>query len=319
MKQRLCLFLLIFPAMVQAQGLTLPAQEERPRLRAVQDPAQDFQLALRYFAGEGVKQDQAKGLEYLKLAAEGGHLEAQFNLGNYHNLFTGDQREAVRWWRLAGLREHAEALYNLGQLIDARPEFAEKDESANGLIERAAKLGSAQAKASLLEREAAKLALVAPKPRPESRAVVAKNNDDALDVPAPEPVGEIRGRSDTALRLSTDLGGQAVLSAQKVVESWQSVPDSFYSLQLFASESREAVVALVHRQRVSHPQAVLAFERAGKRWYALLYGNFSDKSAARQAASDLPLSLRTEKPWPRRLGDVRGLPGALLEEIHAGR
>ena len=319
MMKYLMVFLVLFPCQVHAQGLALPAQEARPRLRAVQDPAQDFQLALRYFAGEGVKQDQAKGLEYLKLAAEGGHLEAQFNLGNYHNLFTGDQREAARWWRLAGLREHAEALYNLGQLIDARPEFAEKDESANGLIERAAKLGSAQAKASLLEREAAKLALVAPKPRPESRAVVAKNNDDALDVPAPEPVGEIRGRSDTALRLSTDLGGQAVLSAPKVVESWQSVPDSFYSLQLFASESREAVVALVHRQRVSHPQAVLAFERAGKRWYALLYGNFSDKSAARQAASDLPLSLRTEKPWPRRLGDVRGLPGALLEEIHAGR
>ena len=100
---------------------------------------------------------------------------------------------------------------------------------------------------------------------------------------------------------------------------WQAFADGSYSLQIFASGSRDAVVALARRQRLSRPLALLGFEREGQRWYTLLYGNFSDKSAARQAASDLPLSLRTEKPWPRRLGDVRGLPGALLEEIHAGR
>lgn len=275
----------LLPGLALAQGLGLPMQEDRPRLDALQDAGRDFQVALRLLAGAGGRPDQERGLDYLRRAAEGGHPEAQFNLGNYHNLYTGNYREAARWWRAAAQRDHPEALYNLGELIAAQLAPAEGEESARNLLVRAAILGHAPARARLSESgwtvDNAPFGLV-------------------LD-PEFHPVES----------------GNRVASVQGGLEenSWMALPDSEYSLQIVATRSRNETLAFVGQQRLSRPLGLLTFERGQQRWYALLYGHFDKLSAAIHSASELPPALRRASPWPRRLGAIRALPAAVLEEI----
>ena len=77
-----------------------------------------------YASAEGAERDLSQGqtqtqdaVEVIRLAAEQGVAEAQFNLGNMYDLGRGvpqDDTEAVRWYRLAAEQGDAGAQYNLG-------------------------------------------------------------------------------------------------------------------------------------------------------------------------------------------------------------
>jgi TPR repeat protein len=63
--------------------------------------------------------DYATALKEYRVAAEQGHIKAQFNLGwLYHNGegVTQDYKEVVKWWRLAAEQGNVRAQYNLGWL-----------------------------------------------------------------------------------------------------------------------------------------------------------------------------------------------------------
>ena len=51
---------------------------------------------------------------------------------------------------------------------------------------------------------------------------------------------------------------------------------------------------------------------AGKRWYALVHGEFSDRAAAERAARDIAARLPGIQPWLRRVDAVQS-------EIRQGR
>ena len=56
-----------------------------------------------------------------EMAAEGGHVEAMYDLGSiYDNGFgvTASQREAARWYRKAARRGHAPSQYNLATMYE---------------------------------------------------------------------------------------------------------------------------------------------------------------------------------------------------------
>ena len=81
------------------------------------DAHSEFELAHRYYNGEGVVKDPAEALKWYRKAADQNIAEAQFNLGlSYCN---GDgvvknYVEAVKWFRKAAEQNLAEAQYNLG-------------------------------------------------------------------------------------------------------------------------------------------------------------------------------------------------------------
>jgi TPR repeat protein len=60
--------------------------------------------------------DTAQALNAFRVAAEGGHPQAQFELAflHYFDIRRGDQREAVRWFRRAADQGHPRAQYMLG-------------------------------------------------------------------------------------------------------------------------------------------------------------------------------------------------------------
>jgi hypothetical protein len=82
-------------------------------------------LWLAYSGGHGVPQDVAKGLPWLRKAAEQGSLESQWVLSTIYEFGGGglpvDRAEAFKWALKAAQRGHMIALHNVGMLTFTAP------------------------------------------------------------------------------------------------------------------------------------------------------------------------------------------------------
>ena len=92
------------------------------------DTSAQLELAERYLAGDGVEQDKLEGLNYLERAAEGGHPQAQYQLGVWYAGEGENLDQAGRWLRSAGDAGVAEATAYLDTLDErARAEAETPD------------------------------------------------------------------------------------------------------------------------------------------------------------------------------------------------
>ena len=104
------------------------------RERAEQgDAAAQADLGRRYYAGQGVPQDDVEAARWTGLAAEQGHAPAQYNLGLLYfrgRGVTGDDAAAARWYRSAAEQGYPPAqaalssLYLYGAGVDEDPVLA---------------------------------------------------------------------------------------------------------------------------------------------------------------------------------------------------
>lgn len=105
------------------------ADQEDPRIatlkeRATTEPKAAYDLGLRYFRGDGVRQDSYQALAWMRKAAERGNLQAQKALGAFY-LFGleemgSDPREADRWLSIAASRGDKESQKLLEQARAAK-------------------------------------------------------------------------------------------------------------------------------------------------------------------------------------------------------
>ena len=91
---------------------------------AEHDPRAAYDLGLRYFRGDGVRQDSYQALVWMRKAAEGGDLQAQKALGSFY-LFGleemgPDPREAEKWLLMAAGRGDQESKQLLAQARAAK-------------------------------------------------------------------------------------------------------------------------------------------------------------------------------------------------------
>lgn len=80
-----------------------------------------YNMAVLYFTGRGVKQDYAQALRWSLMAAEQGHLNAQFNLGALYYTGMGTQvdlEKSLYWYTRAAEGQHGEAQYNLATMYE---------------------------------------------------------------------------------------------------------------------------------------------------------------------------------------------------------
>jgi len=80
------------------------------------DTDAQFELAVLYAKGEGVKQDYAGAAKWFRAAAEHGSTRAQYDLGVQYEHGRGvavDYTEAVSWYRKAAEHDYGLAQYNL--------------------------------------------------------------------------------------------------------------------------------------------------------------------------------------------------------------
>jgi hypothetical protein len=88
-----------------------------------------YKTGLRYYNGDGVKQDFTAAMEWFKKAADQGNAEAQCKIGSMYENGDGvprDYAEAVKWYRKAADQGNAEAEKNIERLrqkINARKEM----------------------------------------------------------------------------------------------------------------------------------------------------------------------------------------------------
>jgi len=94
------------------------------------DAKAQYNLALIYDRGIGVKNDDSKALKWYRLAAEQGYAEAQYNLGMMYYFGKGvdqDNIKAYQWIILAaadGVEAAAEAKKELAKKIPAQQRLA---------------------------------------------------------------------------------------------------------------------------------------------------------------------------------------------------
>ncbi|WP_175691279.1 tetratricopeptide repeat protein [Burkholderia anthina] len=92
-------------------------------------PKAAYDLGLRYFRGDGVRQDSYQALKWMRDAAERGDLQAQKALGSFY-LFGleemgSDSREADKWLSIAAARGDKESKQLLELARKARKEDEE--------------------------------------------------------------------------------------------------------------------------------------------------------------------------------------------------
>jgi len=112
---------------------TLPAAIGGPALRAAaasENPAAEFEVAVRYSEGRGVPQSFEAAARWFERAADHGLAPAQFRLGCFYEKGQGvkkDLETARRLYLSAADRGHAKAMHNLAVLyaegIDGKPDY----------------------------------------------------------------------------------------------------------------------------------------------------------------------------------------------------
>lgn len=112
------------------------------------DANAQFNLGYRYFHGDGVIEDDVEAVKWYHKAAAQGHAKAQVNLGICYAI-AGDDANAVDWYRKAADQGVAQAQLNLGQCY-SKGEGVEKDEmEALKWYRKAALQGFAEAQHNL--------------------------------------------------------------------------------------------------------------------------------------------------------------------------
>ncbi len=81
------------------------------------DAKAQYNLALMYYKGKGVPQDDQEAAKWYRKAAEQGNAKAQYNLALMYYKGKGvpqDDQEAAKWYRKAAEQGNAKAQNNLG-------------------------------------------------------------------------------------------------------------------------------------------------------------------------------------------------------------
>lgn len=113
------------------------------------DPGDELLYGLALIEGRyGLRPDPAKGMPWIRRAAEGGNAYAALVLGNAFALGRGvrkDPAKAIEWWRKAAEKENAEAEYHLGKAYMDGFGVPKDPRTAGYWLRRAADDGSADA------------------------------------------------------------------------------------------------------------------------------------------------------------------------------
>lgn len=95
-------------------------------------------------------------------------------------------------------------------------------------------------------------------------------------------------------------------SAGSIGSGWlASAPASHFTLQVFAGRDKSAAVAFVRKHSSLGKVDFFKYAYLGQAWYAVVYGDFASREAAKASSVKLPGALRGKSPWVRSIGDIK--------------
>jgi DamX protein len=97
----------------------------------------------------------------------------------------------------------------------------------------------------------------------------------------------------------------AAVGKPRTTQWLRQQPGKYFTLQLFATASRDKRDEFIRRQ--DHAERFAAFEtrRDGTLWYVVAYGSYSTRAEATAAAAALPSSVGRVQPWIRSFASVQ--------------
>ncbi|MCH7805598.1 MAG: sel1 repeat family protein [Proteobacteria bacterium] len=113
-----------------------------------ENPEAQYLLGIRYEYGDGVAQDYAEAMRWIRLSAEQGYGDAQYDLAVSY-LRDGDNAGAIRWWRQAAEQGHAWSQFNLGGMYGFGEGVPQDDAEAAKWYRLSADQGHAGAQVNL--------------------------------------------------------------------------------------------------------------------------------------------------------------------------
>lgn len=123
-----------------------------------------------------------------------------------------------------------------------------------------------------------------------------------IDAPASELAGTSEPATKTLIEATPD---SASMKPGYRNASWVSEQqDGAHTYQVLGSYNESTAKSFVER----NPETGLYYVRSsykGKPWYVVLYGVYSDASAARKARAQLPKKIALEKPWIRSFSGLK--------------
>eukprot|EP01088_Endostelium_zonatum_P011033 TRINITY_DN24809_c0_g1_i1.p1 TRINITY_DN24809_c0_g1~~TRINITY_DN24809_c0_g1_i1.p1 ORF type:complete len:229 (-),score=43.45 TRINITY_DN24809_c0_g1_i1:266-928(-) len=109
----------------------------------------NYRLGKAFYEGSRIHKDYRSAKKYIGLAAEGGFVFAQFKLGDVLYIEEEKPKEAVMWWRKAAEDGHPEAQYCLGNAYDQGDGVEQNKIEAINWWRKAAEQGERQAQYNL--------------------------------------------------------------------------------------------------------------------------------------------------------------------------
>ncbi|MBK6896708.1 MAG: sel1 repeat family protein [Alphaproteobacteria bacterium] len=122
--------------------------EESPKKEGSNEVKQIFFQAMKYETGKGMEKDIKKAAELYALAAEKGHVQAQYKIGLMNEEGDGliqNYRQAVKWYSLAAEQGHTLAQSSLARLYFDGEDVAQDYRLASLLARSAASQGDTEA------------------------------------------------------------------------------------------------------------------------------------------------------------------------------
>lgn len=160
-------------------------------------------------------------------------------------------------------------------------------------------------------------------PEPAGAEVAASRASAPVPLPAPlreaqsPPAAPVAARPQAAPDAARAAVAPAVAAAPPVAASagtdeeyLLSLDGSHYLLQLMAADDLQKLQRFATRQ--SLPLRRYSKLSQGRRWYALVHGDYPDQASAQRAARELTAQIGGQTPWVRRVDAVQ-------REIRAGR
>ena len=310
----ICLFLylvLAMPAYADPYADGGKAYEAGDNTRALEiwkplaetgDPRAQYAVANLYFAGLGVKKNQATAAYWMERAAEQGLSMAQLLLGNSYREGTGVQksdRKAVEWWTLAAEQGIPDAMYNLGVHYyygrgvkkDRVTAFEWYLKAADGGHERAQKVIRVEPAQDAADQPAA---VTSPHLATSSAAATGSSLEPDLLETAP-----------TAKSSAPSM--EATASGVHLSDWIMDQNPEHFTIQLAAMSDEDGVVRYLNKHGIKGEIAIYPRQTSTSTVFVIVLGVYTDKDSARQVLDQLPAALRKQRIWARPFAEIQAI------------
>ncbi|MBN1472915.1 MAG: hypothetical protein JW925_14165, partial [Syntrophaceae bacterium] len=111
-------------------------------------------------------------------------------------------------------------------------------------------------------------------------------------------------RNDEMIK-GINVGARVIGNRNLLAAAILSKPSSYYTIQMMGANDATYLINVAKKYGIESEAAIFKKKNGTTDWYVLVYRFFSDKLQAIEAVETLAAELKTNRPWVRKLEDIR--------------